>query len=246
MICTTARLGGEFVRNSDKFLISYNKIEAHLKSILGTDDYVPFVRSVELIVKKNLSPIIKRYRDDLIEFAELRNAIVHKTIDPNHAIAEPHDYVVDAICEIEKELLTPKKVIPMFARSVHTCEVTDLLSDLLKTIREKEYSQFPVYDRGKFKGLITRKGITKWLAKQVETNNQLSVDVPLYDVLISESNRSNFEFISEDVSIYEAKDKFLTYLNFGKRLDTLLITATGKQDEPLLGMITPLDLVVVP
>lgn len=217
-----------------------------MKSILRTDDYVPFVRSVELIVKKNLNPVIKRYRDDLIEFAELRNAIVHKTIDPDHAIAEPHDHVVEAILAIEEELLEPKKVIPLFARSVHTCQGTDLLSDLLKVIRDKEYSQFPVYELGKFKGLMTRKGITNWLAKQVETKEIQSLDVPLLEVFLSESDAAQFEFISKKTSIYEAKDKFLTYLNYGKRLDTLLITETGDQDEPLLGMITPLDLVVVP
>lgn len=234
------------LRNSDQFMIAYNKIEQQLKDILETDDYIPFIRSVDKVVKKNLSPIVKRYRDDLVEFAELRNAIVHKSFDPNYAIAEPHDLVVKQIKQIEKELSEPKKVIPMFARSVHSFQTTDSLFDLLVVIRDKEYSKFPVYEENLFSGLVTKKGITNWLAKHVEERMLSLLDVSLLEILSSEGGAGSYQFIDRATSIYGAKEIFQDFLSHGKRLDAVLITENGDPNEHLLGIITPLDLVRIP
>ncbi|MGI6588953.1 MAG: hypothetical protein ACOX2N_09395 [Peptococcia bacterium] len=44
------------------------------------------------LVKKSekIEKSVRTYADDLIEFADLRNAIVHKRSDGVHPIAEPH------------------------------------------------------------------------------------------------------------------------------------------------------------
>lgn len=233
-------------RNSDQFLISYNKIEQHLKTLLETDDYIPFMRSVDLVVKKKLNPVVKRYRDDLLEFAELRNAIVHKSMEPDFAIAEPHDRVVQSIMKIEEEISEPKKVIPMFSRTVQSFQLTDALSDLLLVIRDKEYSQFPVYEDGVFKGLVTRKGITNWLAKNVEKETVSLQGITLEDILLSEEGVGNYQFIHQDMSIYEAEEIFKDCLKRGKRLDALLITENGETNERLLGIVTSWSLMTIP
>src|SRR5699024_11877381 len=81
---------------------------------------------------------LKRYRDDLLEFAELRNAIVHNRIDTDYAIAEPHLSVVESIEAIEQEITEPKKVYPLFSRKVIIFQESDSLRELLTVIRDKE------------------------------------------------------------------------------------------------------------
>ena len=66
--------------------------------------------------KKNA--VVKRYENDLREFADLRNAIVHNSTNPAFTIAEPHDSTVEKIKMIEEEIIHPRKVFPTFQKEV--------------------------------------------------------------------------------------------------------------------------------
>ncbi|WP_253291319.1 hypothetical protein [Virgibacillus proomii] len=76
-------------KNSDRFLTSFNRIEKMLRDLLINKKDASFSKAVKIL--KNSNALIKEYSDDLLEFAELRNAIVHNKIDMTYAIAEPHD-----------------------------------------------------------------------------------------------------------------------------------------------------------
>lgn len=66
-------------KNSEKFLTSFNRIEKLLKSLLFKRKEAGFSKAVKIL--RNSNAIVKRYSDDLLEFAELRNAIVHNKVD---------------------------------------------------------------------------------------------------------------------------------------------------------------------
>ncbi|MBV6552659.1 hypothetical protein KTN00_16880, partial [Acinetobacter soli] len=53
---------------------------------------------------------IKKYEEDLFQMAQLRNAIVHEKIGENFVIAEPNQWVVTRIQQIEQALLQPETV----------------------------------------------------------------------------------------------------------------------------------------
>ncbi len=48
--------------------------------------------------------------------AQLRNAIVHEKIGENFVIAEPNQWVVTRIQQIEQALLQPETVLPKFGK----------------------------------------------------------------------------------------------------------------------------------
>src|SRR5699024_3897556 len=66
-------------KNSEKFLTAFTKIEKQLKSRLNNRRDIGFARSVKILRSSNA--IVRRYSEDLLSFAELRNAIVHNKID---------------------------------------------------------------------------------------------------------------------------------------------------------------------
>lgn len=231
------------VKNSERFISSFNRIENALKEILDTHEYIPFTRSVDLVSKSNST--VKRYRYDLFEYADLRNAIVHERIDPMFVIAEPHDATVERIEKIEKDILRPEKVIPFFARKVITFEASDSLTKVLKVIDESTLSQFPVYNEGKFIGLITAKGITHWLAHLVKDELVL-LDTTLEEILTYEENEQNYLFIDKEKTLFEAEELFQQSISKGKLIDALLITHSGSPSESLLGIITSWDIIEIP
>lgn len=232
---------GNNVKNSDIFIASFNRIDKELKALLHHKP-VGFSRAVKILRDSN--PIIRKYSDDLLEYAELRNAIVHDKTDATYVIAEPHDSIVDHIVEIEKELTKPKIVYSYFARSVFTLQAEETVETVLKIIRERKFTKFPIYHGKRFLGLITQKGITTWLSHQINGDLTTCIEKPLSDVLAFEAP-DNHQFISGNSSLYEAIDMFQRQIGNGRRLEAILITENGNPEEPLVGIITNWDIMEV-
>lgn len=231
------------MKNSERFIISFNKIEAFFDKEINEKRHISFYRSVQLLKRSNA--VVGRYQDDLLEFAELRNAIIHERTNTHYAIAEPHDDVVERMEKIEKDLTAPELVVPTFTKKMCQINGQDKLSAVLQVIRETDFSQFPVYHNKKFIGLLTDKGITHWLAKNVKENPGQLFDTAVSDIIKDDDRAHNYTFINKSMSIYQAEHFFLEQIKETKQLDALLITENGKQEETLLGMITTKDLIEI-
>lgn len=233
------------MRNSDHYLASFNTIDKYLRGIIKAPNYISFYRAVDISSETNAA--VRRYKDDLREFANLRNAIVHEKTDVTYVIAEPHDATVERIQFIQNEVCKPQSVIPLFKREVTKFTVDDTLVDLLKTIKKYNYTQFPIYDANHFVGLLTENGITRWLTQGVDDSVISLSEIKLSDVFQFEREKNNFVFISEETDIYETREIFKNMLDrSGPKLDAVLITHYGKQNEELLGIITAWDMINIP
>jgi predicted transcriptional regulator len=148
---------------------------------------------------------------------------------------------VRQIEELRQRLLSPELAIPRFQKTIDTLTMDDSLMTVLRTIAERDYSQFPVYDDQRFKGLLTENGITRWLAHHV--TNELSLieldDVLVKTVLREEENKHNFTFISRSTTVDIISELFATR----DLLEAALITNSGKPNERLMGIVTRWDVV---
>ncbi|WP_096273563.1 CBS domain-containing protein [Paucisalibacillus globulus] len=223
-------------KNSERFITAFNRIDKAMDTELNNSRGIGFSKSVRILTKYNA--VVRRYKDELLEFAELRNAIVHNRIDTGVVIAEPHDSIVEQIEQIEREITSPQLVIPSFEKKVQRFDLKDSLSNLLDAIHEKGYSKFPVYNGNEFAGLITESGITKWLAKHKDT----TIRETTIEEIMPYQKDNNHQIISKDTSIYQAVEIFKEKIGEGNRIDALLITGNGEKDDQLLGIITAWDI----
>lgn len=231
------------VKNSDRFIVSYNRIEKALATKVEGNGYLPFYRLIDKAKIKN--SVVRKYEDDLREFADLRNAIVHHRTDIDYVIAEPHDEIVERIEDIEQRLSNPLTVGALFGCKVHTLQASDQLTSALQMMEDNKFSQVPFYKDGTFAGLITAAGITYWLAGQ-STENSISREIPTLSTVYNfEKRKDSFEFVEKDLSVYEADDYFKRAISKGTRLEALLITENGRPTEELIGIITPFDLLKI-
>lgn len=229
--------------NSDRFLTAFNRIDHRLRDIVGAKDFMPFYRLIDQAKKKEV--LVRKYEDDLRSYADLRNAIVHHRTSLEYVIAEPHIDVVERIEYIDATLAKPTLVGQMFHKKVFIFQERDSLKHVLKVIRHRKFTQFPVYHKDQFKGLVTTVGITNWLATMMG-GDQIPKKIPsLHDILMHEKNRVNYKFVSRYITIYEAEDIFKQGVERGRRFEALLITEHGKPHQKLIGIVTPLDIVKI-
>lgn len=227
--------------NSDRFLAAFNRIEAYLKEEGEASKYEGFSRALNKAVSRN--PMIKSFKEDLEKFSELRNIIIHENIKPNYVIAEPHIEVVERIEKIADTFESPERVIPKFKREVKKVGLYDNIAVPLKLIRNG-YSQFPVYNNGKFMGLLSDKCIAKWLAHFIEEDVLSIYKVNVQEILMYDgSGGRNVKFIDKNTTVYNAMSIFSRFRNKNIKVEALLITPNGRVDENLLGIITPMDMV---
>lgn len=231
------------VRNSDRFLTAFNRIDHSMRDIVGAREFIPFFRLVDQAKKK--SALVRKYEDDLRSYAELRNAIVHQRTSTEYVIAEPHIEVVEKIEHIDEVISRPKLVGQLFRKRVMAFQTTDSLKHTLKVIRKRKYTQFPVYEGQQFQGLLTTVGITNWLASSIIQSPLLNIVPTLRDILHHEKNEANYKFISRYMTIYEAEEIFKQGVERGRRFEALLITEHGKPHQKLIGIVTPIDIMKV-
>ncbi len=231
------------VKNSERFITAYNRLEKTLVRKVGESSYLPFYRLLDKAKVKN--SVVRNNEEDLREFGDLRNAIVHHRTGVDYVIAEPHDDIVERIEELEQKLSNPLNVGALFGCKVHSLQASDKLTAALSLMHENKFSQVPFYEDGKFLGLITAAGITYWLAGH-STSGDIPREIPtLSDVYNYEKRKESFEFVRRDLSVYEAEDYFKRAISKGTRLEALLITEEAKPEEPLIGIITPFDLLKI-
>jgi CBS domain-containing protein len=223
---------------SEVFLKAFANLERWLRRSTNSERAVPFYQLVERAAE--LLPAARRFRDDLKEFADLRNAIIHERTD-GHPIAEPNARVVEDIQRLEALLTSPPMVVSHFQRRVVTAEDTWPLSSAVKLMEARSFSQLPVTRADRFVALLTANTITRWLgAKAAEAIVNIN-QATIADVLKHTEDSENYVFIGRTSSLFDALAKFGDFEERGKPLDAILITHNGKATESLLGIITIFD-----
>jgi len=220
----------------DAFIESYNAVEKYLEEVVQRDRYTGFTSLVRDYQKQ-----YGAWEDaqGILEMARLRNVIVHNLTEPYEYLSVPTEETLQKIEEIRDHLINPVLAAQLFSKRVVTVRCSDSLSSLLNLIKKTKHTRFPVYDDNHFCGLITENSITHWLARHVDyQQNSLVVgDVTIETVLEVNKNRINYQFISKNTRVDEARKLFLD----NSRLEALLMTETAKVQQRLLGIATRWD-----
>lgn len=232
------------VERSERFIVAFNKIEKYFNQQLDDTSYVPFFRAVLRLRKKDA--IVNRYHNDLLEYSELRNAIVHERTEVNYTIADPHIEIVEAIEKIAAEMTAPKRVIPTFAKTLKVVQADLTVKTLLSVIRETKFTQFPVYQGKQLIGLVTDKSILDWIAHHVNDDFTKLLKTPIIKLIDDNGSELNYRFIPRSMDIYQAEELLLDMFKKHEGIAALLITEDGRPNQKLLGMVTPKDLIRVP
>ena len=188
--------------------------------------------------------VISTYMDTLQFYREFRNLLTHKTISGKEAIAIPSDLLIKEIEDITEKIKYPKTVKDLFLSTVVTFNQTDLLSSVLKIVKEKSYSQFPVFNHNKLVGVISEKGITNFLAHSISDDVITIKDITIKDIISVHEEENMYEVITADRSIFDIESIFNQRIKEGKTAYVLLISKNSRIQSPadIVGIITPWDL----
>ena len=109
--------------------------------------------------------VVRRYENELTDYARLRNAIVHQSTD-GRVIAVPCDDVVEDILRIERQLCTPPTVgEKLREKQVTSIDAAISLRQAVLLIARTGYSNLPVYEGKRMVGILNNRRIIKALGE---------------------------------------------------------------------------------
>jgi len=231
------------LKNSRLFLNSFSEIENYLQRYTNTFKHESFTNLVNKASRTN--SIVKQYKADLLELKDLRNAIVHERYN-GQVIAEPHDGTVELIQKIERLLKDPPKVLPTFRKKVITLRNIDTVFDAVSLMTKRSVTQIPILgEDNRYLDLLTSNTIVRWLGSSVKPDSGQIQNVDIDEVLKYKESSNVCLFITAQTNFLEVLEIFDKYKNMAKKLEALIITENGRDDEEFMGIITNWDLPVI-
>ena len=225
---------------SGQFEVAFNRIHRCLKDMVKKADSDAFVELLNSGFKHH--SIIRKYKNELYQFAKLRNAIVHEKVDVDYYIAEPHLQVVNRIEKIATNFEKPPLAMSIASTPVFYYYEDALLKDVLKAINKFDFTRLPIYDKNyEYQGLLTSSDIIRWMAKQMSSNVISLANVKVSE-LINGNKNYYVDFIKESTTLYEVEELFDQYHTQDKKLQAVILTEDGQRNSKPKAVITPWDL----
>lgn len=219
--------------NAQRFLDAYARIEKILYEIIRETKYVPFSQMITRASRENL--IISARANDLRQYHELRNAIVHNRGRENEVIAEPCDSVTDDIEKIADMLESKHELLSIASSPVIAVGKDDSISSAYRLMRKMNTSKIPVYHNGVYAGLITMEEIAGWALENRNEEDSVSS-------ILTERKNERVLFVKKNAPLQMIMRSYESSLKHGLTLLAILITEHGLPKEKPLGIITVADL----
>ena len=213
----------------ERFIAAYNSIDDWVQRQLDTAQ--SFRSAVDLYAKRHPW---WRDADTLRTFAALRNFLVHEKLRPFDYPAVPGEGATREIERIRDRLLQPKSVGETFAREVVTMAPDDPLGDALRAMHKRGFRRFPIYLNKRCTGLLTERGIARYLAELTFDKDRFDADVPIKSVLPRETKRDNYRFAAPHLPVAQ----IAFWFHEQTFLETVLVAEGGNDRGELRGIVT--------
>lgn len=232
-------------RRIDEFLDLYKQLEDELE-----DKYRNARRHYSSVVFE----FIKDYesapvRDKLEVCREIRNLLTHSANLDGEPIVEPSGPVVEAMREVLEFVRRPALAIEFATKGeqVMKAHMNQKVLRLMEVMDKNGYSHIPVMRDGEFCGVFSVGTVFQYVLRS--GGKGINPDTTVADLgkhLDVAAHMENYKFVSQDATYIAVRQIFERVRGKNKRVSVIFITEHGCPGEPLLGMLTPWDVLGEP
>jgi CBS domain-containing protein len=221
--------------NATRFIGAYNKVDKTLREryrFKTSLNFTDAVRKAALV-----SGLVRKYEDELLSYARLRNAIVHNS-DDTQIIAEPNGDVTAHFEHIAKLLAAPPKAYK-FIHKAAVIGADKTLRAAVDLMISGDYSNVPVVENGTIIGVVTNKMIVRALHATPTDLDAFMKKTPVGEIL--ENAGRHFAIASADITA----DAVLKIFADNRKLAILILTENGMSAGKIAGVLTVSDLTLL-
>lgn len=224
---------------TDQFLDAWRRLETAAERVVGSDS-----RS-NAVLRLCKDPRFSAYREQLDYCREVRNLLSHQAKVGGEYAVHPSDAVLEMLNTVLARLEAPPRVTEVMTplEKLLTAQEQDLVLDIMRQMRSRGLSHVPVMKNDRVKGVFSVETVFqgvldgKWPIDKNTTFREYA------DYLPADSHMGcDYRFIHRNTTLDNAELMFEKAGKRTRKLKLLLVTKNGGEDEPLLGVVTPFDL----
>ena len=225
--------------NARRFINSYNKIDSKMRALYNFKPSQSFSDMVRRSAQEN--SVIRKFEDELMDYARLRNAIVHQSMD-GEIIAVPCDSVVEKIEYIEKLLYAPPtngETMP--DKRIVSVDEQMSVKQVLLLVARTNYSNLPVYGGKVMAGIVNNRRLVHEIGKVIDNGRDVDAflsETPVGDILKESDLLTYYKYLSKADSLQKVLDAF----EENKKLLAVVVSEHGIKGERIVNFITAADL----
>lgn len=227
---------------TDKFLQLYKELEFEGRRI-----YFPDAKENETIIGRLFTvPQLKKYKEDLDYCRIVRNFLTHNPKVGGVYPIIPSIEMINLLKRCLNIIVNPPKAIDFAIpiERIYTAALDSKLSEVIRVMNSFTYTHIPIMENGKLVGIFSENTVFTYMCYENSININENTCISQFEKYLPLDEHLNeyFMFLPETAFLYEVQELF-KYTPVRKKLLTVIyITKTGKRDEPLIGMVTPWDL----
>ena len=235
--------------NHEKFLSLYNELDNTLRNKYHNSDrtssmFVKFVSDLNRTGNQYYMSMAKK----LNMIRVIRNNLIHELDMNKDNLIEITDQTIKFLEEIIRLLTNPKtaKDIAKPIASAYTVKsyAEMKLTDLIRKMREKGFSQVPLLDDNLIlKGVFSPNVLFEYVSNNPEAN---VAELTLRNVkdycIISKHFSETYLFVKQSIVEEDLDDLFMEEVNKNKKPAMIFVTKNGQQNEKIEGIIVLKDL----
>lgn len=238
------------MKNHEKFLGLYNDLDNTLRKKYHNNDrtssmFVKFVNDLNHTGTQTYIQMAKK----LNMIRVIRNNLIHELDMNKDNFIEVTDDTIKFLEEVIRLLEHPTKAKEIAKSIVSAYTVKSYaqmkLSDLIKKMREKGFSQVPLMDDNNvLKGVFSPNVLFEYVSHNPDAEFS---SITLKDVkdlcVISKHFSETYLFVREDMIEEDIDDLFMNNLNGNRKPAMIFVTKNGLANEPVEGIIVLKDLI---
>ncbi len=226
-------------QKTEQFLDSWRRLETAAERVVGSDS------RTSAVIRLCRDPRFSAYRDELDYCREVRNLLSHQAKMNGEYAVYPSDAVLEMLNTVLKKLEDPPRVTDVMTpleKLVTAQEDTPVL-EVMRRMRSRSLSHVPILKNNRVQGVFSVETVFqgvldgKWPVEGDTTLKEYAAYLPTAGHMGSE-----YRFVNRGTTLANAELMFEKAHSRNRKLKLLLVTKNGGEDEPLLGVVTPYDL----
>lgn len=189
----------------------------------------------------------RKYKEELNLFREIRNLLSHHPEINGENVIEPSQSVIDTLREIIYSVENPPMAMTI-ATPIHhlvTATLNSSVTDIIKQMDDRGFSHIPILNEQILYGVFSVSTLFTYFRENGRERLETTTVMDHFKEFlpIEVHTTETFKFKSAKSTYYELKDEFSIFGPKKMRVAAIFITENGSKNKPLLGMITPWDLI---
>lgn len=185
------------------------------------------------------------YKNGLNAAREIRNLLSHEYLkDGEDYYLDINSNLLKLLEDVHTAILHPVTCYQLAIKDVYTATLDDYVLPRMHIMKKNVYTHIPIIEQKKVIGAFSENTLFAFMlqAEIIEINEKTKF-IELNDYLILDNHiNEKFVFIKRNEPVTTAEEIFIKAFENNERLNMIFVTQNGKQDEALLGIITPWDI----